>query len=72
MVNKYQVEGRTAPVFRKFQCNHCRGQPASACFVKAFVKAEGPVVYRPDLCVGCRYCMVACPFYVPTYDYHSV
>ena len=74
VVNKYKVEERTAPVFRKLQCNHCQ-EPAcaSACFVKAFVKTpEGPVVYRPDLCVGCRYCMVACPFYVPTYDYHSV
>lgn len=73
VVNKYKVEGRAEPVFRKFQCNHCQ-EPAcaSACFVKAFVKTpEGPVVYRPDLCVGCRYCMVACPFYVPTYDYHS-
>ena len=73
VVNKYQVEGR-APVFRKFQCNHCQ-EPAcaSACFVQAFVKTpEGPVVYKPDLCVGCRYCMIACPFYVPTYDYYSV
>jgi Fe-S-cluster-containing dehydrogenase component len=74
VVNKYHVEGREAPVFRKFQCNHCQ-EPAcaSACFVKAFVKTpEGPVLYRPDLCVGCRYCMIACPYYVPAYDYHSV
>lgn len=73
VVNKYQAKnGRV--VFRKFQCNHCQ-EPAcaSACFVKAFVKTkEGPVVYKPNLCVGCRYCMVACPFYVPTYDYDSV
>ncbi|MDR2488144.1 MAG: 4Fe-4S dicluster domain-containing protein [Desulfovibrio sp.] len=74
VVNKYHIEDRSAPVFRKFQCNHCQ-EPAcaSACFVKAFVKTpEGPVLYRPDLCVGCRYCMIACPFYVPAYDYHSV
>jgi Fe-S-cluster-containing dehydrogenase component len=74
VVNRYPVEGRAEPVFRKFQCNHCQ-EPAcaSACFVKAFVKTpEGPVVYKPELCVGCRYCMIACPFYVPTYDYHSV
>ena len=72
VVNKYQPKGR-APVYRKFQCNHCQ-EPAcaSACFVKAFVKTpEGPVVYKPDLCVGCRYCMIACPFFVPTYDYDS-
>lgn len=73
VVNKYETgEGRT--VFRKQQCNHCQ-EPAcaSACFVRAFVKTkEGPVAYKPSLCVGCRYCMVACPFYAPTYDYDSV
>ena len=72
VVNKYACSGGRV-VFRKFQCNHCQ-EPAcaSACFVKAFVKTpEGPVLYRPELCVGCRYCMIACPFYVPTYDYGS-
>ena len=73
VVNKYTPEGGKAPVFRKHQCNHCQ-EPAcaSACFVKAFTKTpEGPVVYDPKVCVGCRYCMVACPFYVPTYDYDN-
>ncbi len=71
VVNQYTVNDK--PVFRKQQCNHCQ-EPAcaSACFVKAFVKTpEGPVVYDPSLCVGCRYCMIACPFYVPTYDYNN-
>ncbi|MDR2744188.1 MAG: 4Fe-4S dicluster domain-containing protein [Desulfovibrio sp.] len=70
VVNKYRSkDGRT--VFRKFQCNHCQ-EPAcaSACFVRALVKTpQGPVIYKPDLCVGCRYCMIACPYYVPAYDY---
>lgn len=73
VVNKYEVEGQAHPIFRKQQCNHCL-EPAcaSACFVKAFVKTpEGPVVYRPSLCVGCRYCLIACPYYMPTYDYNS-
>lgn len=73
VVNKYTPEGAKSPVFRKQQCNHCM-EPAcaSACFVKAFVKTpEGPVVYNPDVCVGCRYCMVACPFDVPKYDYNN-
>jgi formate dehydrogenase iron-sulfur subunit len=61
------------PVFVKNQCNHCL-EPAcaSACFVKAFTKTkEGAVVYDASVCVGCRYCMVACPFEIPTYEYDS-
>ncbi len=74
VVNRYWPEHAVAPTFRKQQCNHCQ-EPAcaSACFVKAFKKTpEGPVVYDPTVCVGCRYCMVACPFYVPAYDYDNV
>ncbi len=74
VVNKYTPAEVKSPVFRKQQCNHCQ-EPAcaSACFVKAFHKTpEGPVVYDPSVCVGCRYCMVACPYYVPTYDYDNV
>ena len=59
------------PVFLKNQCNHCL-EPAcaSACFVRAFTKTKtGAVVYDPKYCVGCRYCMIACPFEIPTYEY---
>jgi len=61
------------PVFRKIQCNHCL-EPAcaSACFVHALTKTEtGAVVYDPSVCVGCRYCMIACPFNIPAYEYHK-
>jgi len=61
------------PVYRKVQCNHCR-EPAcaTACPVHAYSKTpEGAVVYNPDLCFGCRYCMTACPFNIPAYDYWS-
>jgi len=76
VVNKYQtvVNGQSKTIFRKHQCNHCL-EPAcaSACFVKALSKSpDGPVTYDPKLCVGCRYCMMACPYYVPAYDYHNV
>lgn len=69
VVNKYQ--GTNGPVYRKGQCNHCL-EPAcaSACFVRAFEKLpNGAVVYDESVCVGCRYCMVACPFEIPTYEY---
>lgn len=77
VVNKYDVgagEGSVngvSPVFRKQQCNHCK-EPAcaSACFVSAFTKTpEGAVIYDASVCVGCRYCLLACPFDVPTYEY---
>ncbi len=61
------------PIYRKVQCNHCK-EPAcaSACPIHAYSKTpEGAVKYDPNLCFGCRYCMVACPFYVPAYDYES-
>ncbi|KJS31764.1 MAG: hypothetical protein VR64_09460 [Desulfatitalea sp. BRH_c12] len=73
IVNRFQPEGDVQPTFVKIQCNHCL-EPAcaSACFVKAFTKTpEGPVVYNAKVCVGCRYCMVACPFDIPAYEYDS-
>jgi formate dehydrogenase iron-sulfur subunit len=73
VVNRFHVAGASAdqPVYVKKQCNHCL-EPAcaSACFVKAFAKQpSGAVSYDASLCVGCRYCMIACPFNIPTYEY---
>ena len=73
VVNKFTSRDLSLPVFVKKQCNHCQ-EPAcvSACFVKALTKSEtGAVVYDPSLCVGCRYCMVACPFEIPAYEYDN-
>ncbi len=56
----------------KIQCLHCN-DPACvlACIVGALTKCEdGPVVYDPSKCIGCRYCLVSCPFQVPAYEYH--
>ena len=72
VVNRYREATDDQPaVYRKHQCMHC-AEPccASVCFVKAFVKTpEGPVLYDPDLCVGCRYCVFACPYYALAYEY---
>ncbi|MEO8054016.1 MAG: 4Fe-4S binding protein, partial [Acidobacteriota bacterium] len=53
--------------YAKMQCMHCVTPAcASGCVVKALEKtAAGPVVYHEDRCLGCRYCMIACPFGVP-------
>jgi Fe-S-cluster-containing dehydrogenase component len=57
--------------YAKTQCMHCVTPAcASGCVVKALEKtASGPVVYHADRCLGCRYCMIACPFGVPKYEY---
>ncbi|MCP4594221.1 MAG: 4Fe-4S dicluster domain-containing protein [bacterium] len=64
----------TKPFYNKANCFHCN-KPAceSACIVGAFRKLEdGPVVYDAWKCMGCRYCMVACPFGIPTYEYDNL
>ena len=55
-------------------CMHCLDPScASACPVGAFEKTSlGPVTYDASKCLGCRYCMVACPFGVPKYEWSSV
>jgi formate dehydrogenase iron-sulfur subunit len=64
------VEGPEHSFVRK-QCRHCL-EPAcaSACPVGALHKtALGPVVYDSNKCMGCRYCMMACPYGIPRYDW---
>lgn len=66
------VEGRAGLNVRR-QCMHCL-DPAcvSVCPVAALQKrSEGPVVYDETRCMGCRYCMLACPYRVPKYEWES-
>jgi formate dehydrogenase iron-sulfur subunit len=59
--------------FVKQQCLHCQSPSCvSACFAKALQKTnEGAVVYFPENCVGCRYCMLACPFKIPKFEWQT-
>jgi formate dehydrogenase iron-sulfur subunit len=60
-------------VYVKNQCMQCN-QPAcaSACLTNAMQKTEeGPVTWDEKKCMGCRYCMVSCPFDMPKFEYHS-
>ena len=69
--NEVEEGDKLTWVFAKRQCMHCE-EPAcaSACIVGALHKTpEGAVVYDDYKCIGCRYCMVACPFNVPTFEW---
>jgi len=74
VVNEYKnPKNELLPVDVKVQCMHC-DHPAcvSACIVGAITKQEnGAVIWDGDKCIGCRYCMVACPFQIPTFEYEK-
>lgn len=73
VVNRYPVPASPAGEVRyiKTQCMHCVDPAcASACPARALEKTDtGPVVYHGERCLGCRYCMVACPFDGPKFEY---
>jgi formate dehydrogenase iron-sulfur subunit len=70
---EFDINGQNQLFFTKYQCMHCNIPAcANACPVSAFTKtAEGPVIYDEGKCIGCRYCMTACPFGVPSYEWDS-
>ncbi|HPF70232.1 MAG TPA: 4Fe-4S dicluster domain-containing protein [Candidatus Krumholzibacteria bacterium] len=74
VINRYPaLEGQPKPLDVKVNCLHCE-HPAcvSACPVSALQKNPlGPVTYDASRCIGCRYCMVACPFQIPAYEYRN-
>lgn len=74
VVNRFE-DGRAPghPAYVKVQCMHCITPTcASACIVTAFEKqADGAVTYDASRCMGCRYCMVSCPFQAPAYEYSN-
>jgi len=72
--HKYTVVLSKDDKFMRRLCMHCE-QPAcaSVCPVGALHKTkEGPVVYDVWKCIGCRYCMEACAFGTPKYEWHSL
>ena len=79
LISFHEFADETAPgglrdSFVMRRCLHCL-QPAcvSACPTTAlFRQADGPVVYNAEKCIGCRYCMLACPWDVPTADWNSL
>lgn len=73
VINRYEADVDGGEIFVKKQCMHCN-QPAcaAACLTKAMYKTEeGPVIWREGKCMGCRFCMLSCPFDVPKFEYNS-
>lgn len=73
VINAWQPQAGDQKLYTKRACMHCL-EPAcvSACIVGALRKQpHGPVTYDAWKCIGCRYCMIACPFGVPTYSFND-
>ena len=71
VVNRFETS--KGEIFVKKQCMHC-WQPAcgAACLTNAMYKTRtGPVIWRPGKCMGCRFCMISCPFDIPKFEYNS-
>lgn len=67
------VEDLGGDQYARHLCMSCEHPTCvSVCPVAALAKTpEGPVTWDGSRCMGCRYCMMACPFGIPTYEWHS-
>lgn len=71
--HKYTVVLNENDKYMRRLCMNCLDPTcASVCPVGALRKnALGPVTYDGSRCIGCRYCMMACPFSVPKYEWNK-
>lgn len=71
VVNRYETD--QGEVFVKTQCMHCyQAACAAACPTVAMEQTHnGPVIWNPGRCIGCRFCMVSCPFNMPKFEYND-
>jgi formate dehydrogenase iron-sulfur subunit len=78
LISFHEIPDEKAPgglqlVSTMWRCLHCL-EPAcvSSCPTTALERRpDGPVVYNESRCIGCRYCMWACPWGVPATDWDS-
>ena len=79
LITYHELADEKAPgglhyLFTMRRCLHCL-EPAcaSACPTTALARQpDGPVGYDADKCIGCRYCIWACPWGVPTAEWDSL
>jgi formate dehydrogenase iron-sulfur subunit len=79
LISEHEIPDEQAPgglrfLFTMQRCLHCL-QPAcvSACPTTALTRLpDGPVSYDADKCIGCRYCIWACPWGVPAAEWDAL
>jgi len=79
LISFHELANEKAPggldyIFTMHRCLHCL-EPAcaSACPTTALKRQpDGPVTYEASKCIGCRYCIWACPWGVPTAEWDSL
>ncbi|GAB4283378.1 MAG: formate dehydrogenase FDH3 subunit beta [Deferrisomatales bacterium] len=62
-------EGEDGEASLSVACMHCSSPPCAAvCPVEAFYQTEdGLVLHSKEKCIGCGYCLFACPFGAPSF-----
>jgi Fe-S-cluster-containing dehydrogenase component len=74
IIKLFKPDDGEQPSFVKQQCMHCL-EPActAACMFKGLQKdpVSGIVTWTPSLCVGCRYCEIACPYHIPKFQWNG-
>jgi formate dehydrogenase iron-sulfur subunit len=79
LISFHEMENPKSPggldsAFVMRRCFHCL-EPGcvSACPTTALYRQpDGPVSYDAAKCIGCRYCMLACPWDVPTAEWDKL